>query len=291
MEFVSNISQVEGSFSIPANYSDPSIFPYVVFSPKASYIATVDLKGHMNVFSLKSDPYSLSLVSYGERSGSHCSILDDVNNISWWSDHIAIIGKKGNCVTMFDVRDGRRVLKDDLQFISPVLGSIAGLEGLAFVLEKSAGPDNFSWSLISFSERSIPEMYKILISNQRFQDAVEFADSHGLEKDDIFKSQWLLSDQGIRDINSCLRNIKDRIFVLSECINQGKTEDSVMALISYGLFLTDQYKFMNSEDEQDSATWEFREMRLKLLQSRDMLETFLGLNMGRYDWFYLKFLV
>lgn len=308
---------------MPKDYGGSFTIPKVIISPKGSYVSTLDLTGRMNIFSLKCEPYSLSFISFDKRNGSQMvglesearELLSDIVDISWWSDHIAIIAKKSGVVTMFDVCGGMKALENDLLLHAPVLGRVMFCEGYTFVLEdglsKGRHPvlsqrkesvetwnivegtsenhgyqssDKCCWSLMSFVERSTSEIYNILINSQQYQDALDFADYHGLEKDEIFKSQWLHSDQGIYEIKTCLPNIKDQMFVLSECVNKGPTEDAVRALLSYGLFITDQYRFLDLEDDQNSSVWNFRKMRLKLLQSRDRLETFLGINMGRYDY-------
>ncbi|CAA6656354.1 unnamed protein product [Spirodela intermedia] len=319
LESVFCSSQVEGLFSMPKDYGGSLTIPKVIISPKGSYVSTLDLTGCVNIFSLKCQPYCLSFISFDKRNSSQAvgvesearELLSDVADVSWWSDHIVIIAKKSGVVTMFDVCGGMKALENDLLLHAPVLGRVMCYEGYTFVLEdglsKGRNPvlsqrkesvetwnvvegtsdnhghlsaDKCCWSLMSFVERSISEIYNILINSQQYQDALDFANCHGLEKDEVFKSQWLHSDQGIYEINTCLPNIKDQMFVLSECVNKGPTEDAVRALLSYGLFITDQYRFLNLEDDQNSPVWNFRKMRLKLLQCRDRLETFLGINMG-----------
>ncbi|KAF5943716.1 hypothetical protein HYC85_017793 [Camellia sinensis] len=60
--------------------------------------------------------------------------------------------------------------------------------------------------------------------------------------------------------------IKDQAFVLSECVDGvGPTEDAVRASIAHGLHLTNQYRFSETEVDENSQIWEFRLARLKLL--------------------------
>ncbi|OMO93554.1 Secretory pathway Sec39 [Corchorus olitorius] len=92
------------------------------------------------------------------------------------------------------------------------------------------------------SERSVPEMYKILIGDSKYQAALKFADRYGLDRDEVLKSQWLGSGQGINDINAFLSKIKDLVFVLSQCVDKvGTTEEAVKALLAYGLQLTNRF--------------------------------------------------
>jgi hypothetical protein len=80
-----------------------------------------------------------------------------------------------------------------------------------------------------------------------------------------------------------LSKIKDHSFVISECVDKvGPTEDAVKALLSYGLHVTDQFCFSESKSDKGSQIWDFRIARLQLLQFRDRLETYMGINMGRY---------
>ena len=165
-------------------------------------------------------------------------------------------------------------------------GETDGLHHVELITEDRYNQFDISrlrWSLISFSERSVPEMYNILISQQKYEAALDFAGCYGMDKDEVLKSQWLHSSQGINDINKFLSNIKDQAFVISQCLDKvGPTEDAVKALLAYGLRLTNQYRFSEPEDHESSQIWDFRMARLQLLQFRDRLETYLGINMGRY---------
>ncbi|CAL5411104.1 unnamed protein product [Camellia sinensis] len=100
------------------------------------------------------------------------------------------------------------------------------------------------WSLISFSKRS-------------------FANRHRLDKDEVLKSQWLCSARGINEIIMFLSAIKDQAFVLSECVDGvGPTEDTVRASIAHGLHLTNQYRFSETEVDENSQIWEFHLLKV-----------------------------
>ncbi|KHG22734.1 Neuroblastoma-amplified sequence [Gossypium arboreum] len=151
---------------------------------------------------------------------------------------------------------------------------------------RSNQPDisRMRWNLVSLSERSVPEMFKILIGNSKHQAALEFSDRYQLDRDEVLKSQWLCSNQGINDLNTFLSNIKDKAFVLSECVDKvGPSEEAVKALLAYGLQLTNFYKFSEQNNQKFGEIWDFRLARLQLLQFSDRLETFLGINMGRFS--------
>ncbi|XP_022959224.1 MAG2-interacting protein 2-like [Cucurbita moschata] len=127
-------------------------------------------------------------------------------------------------------------------------------------------------------------MYNLFTRNQKYQDALDFANCYGLDKDEILKSQWLHSDQGTNDMNVYLSKIKDQVFILSECIEKvGPTEYAVKAMLDYGLKLTNHYQFLEVEDLESDEIWSFRLARLRLLQFKDRLETYLGINMGRFS--------
>ncbi|CBI23051.3 unnamed protein product, partial [Vitis vinifera] len=240
--------------------------------------------------------------------------LNGIVDFTWWSDHTLVLAKRSGTVIMLDILSGIKLLGNDPVYSMPVLERVQQFQGQFFLLESTSSEEKHNisthgetgdlhhielvtedrlnqadiarlqWSLISFSERSVPEMYNILISNTKYQAALEFAVRHGLDTDEVLKSQWLHSGQGINEINTLLSNIKDQDFVLSECVNKvGPTEDAVKALLAYGLHLTSRCRFSESDDHGNGQIWDFRKVRLQLLQFRDRLETFLGINMGRYD--------
>ncbi|KAI3924574.1 hypothetical protein MKX01_038014 [Papaver californicum] len=307
-------SQYEGLFSTVKGYIDPLTNPKVVISPQSNYIAVLDITGKMDVFNLVEEQYALSVITFdGSRDR-----LNNIADFTWWSDSILILAKLTGVVTMLDILSGVKLIDSDPIFSMPVLERVRQCQGCVFVLESLSGKERdshashveretlemedkrkgkgaqdrfsqldigkLSWNLISFSERSVSAMYSSLISNKQYQVAMEFANCHGLDKDEILKSQWLLSDRGTNEINRFLSNIKDKEFVLSECLEKvGPTEESAKALISNGLRITDNYKFLESEENESSKIWDFRMGRLHLLLYRDRLETFVGINMGRFS--------
>ncbi|KAF6162273.1 hypothetical protein GIB67_008402 [Kingdonia uniflora] len=296
LEPVSYSSQFEGLFSLPKGYVGPLATPKVVISPQCKHAAVLDLTGFLDVFNVDGERHLFSLVSFSESSQvAHSSsserrrYLSDVTDITWWSDSILVISKRSGVITMVDVLSGREVLENDILFSSSILERVPDCQGHIFILESTAEgsqgvQDKPSWSLVSFLEKSVSEMYTILISNQQYEAARDFAIHHGLEKDEIFKSQWLQSCQGTNEINMFLPSIKDQVFVLSECVDKvGKTEDSAKALLACGLRVTDRYKFFELDDDECSQIWDFRIIRLQLLQFKDRLETFVGINMGRFS--------
>ncbi|XP_010272299.1 PREDICTED: MAG2-interacting protein 2 isoform X2 [Nelumbo nucifera] len=306
-------SHFEGFFSAPKGFVGHLTTPKVLMSPKGNYVAVLDLKGGLDIFNLDHQYRSLSVIDLGEKSYSEQTnvpnarnrCFTDVIDFTWWSNHIVILAKRNGALTMIDIPGGIKLLENDPVFSMPVLERAQQSHGHVFILDSI--PSNkkysqvqeeneshgrfdqldifkFSWSLMSLSEKSVSEMYNILLSRQEYQAAMNFANRHGLDKDEIFKSQWLQSECGRNEINMFLSNIKDQGFVLSECLDKvGVSEDAVKALLAYGLHITDQYRFSELEDDECSQIWDFRMVRLQLLQFRDRLETFIGINMGRFS--------
>ncbi|KAI0518994.1 hypothetical protein KFK09_006433 [Dendrobium nobile] len=302
----------EGLFSSPKGHFS-LISPKVSISPQGKYIATLDLTGCIDVFCIDSD--TLSVLCFAERLHSQCSNnvpqrrknnLKDIIDISWWTDNVLILVNTSGYLTMYDVLNDKTVLKEGPHFSMPVIGRLKYIQGHAFFLEGGSCEGGLSeteqtgskkasninelydsklhWSLLSISRRSVLEMYSILIRNQEYHAALEFADRHGLDRDEVIKAQWLSSCYGIQDVDQFLCKISDREFVLSECADKvGPTEGAVKALLSYGIHITEDYLFSNLDNEDSSLPWDFWVARLQLLQYRDKLDTFVGINMGRFS--------
>ena len=128
------------------------------------------------------------------------------------------------------------------------------------------------------------EMYRILIDGHKYEVACHFSTKHGLNKDEVLKSQWLHSTYGKEAVDFFLSSIEDRSWVLSECVDKiGSTVDSVQALLLYGISVTEDYRFLEIQNADYDQVWQFHLRRLQLLQYSDRLETFLGVNMGRFS--------
>lgn len=315
--------QFEGVFYKPKNYVGHIAYPKVQMSPQGNFIATLDISGCLHILQLDIVHNSLSIFTIGEGFGSQMvngltkkkeELLSDNVDFTWWSDNIVTLARRGGIIVMLNILTGSEIKENDSIYSMPILDRVHQLPGNLFVLERKSSVErempsipsgesrdlhhgktiedtsdqfDFSslrWRLISMSQISISEMYKILIRNHKYEEAFDFASRHGLDKDEVLKSQWLSSCQGINEINIFLSRIKDSGFVLTECTNNvGPTEDAMRALLACGLRATDQYRFPGIEDCERSQIWDFRLARLQLLQFRDRLETFLGINMGRYD--------
>ncbi|KAG9452632.1 hypothetical protein H6P81_005536 [Aristolochia fimbriata] len=308
-EFLSS-TQFEGSYCIPKSHSGHTLCPKVSLSPEGRHVATLDLNGKFNMFNLDHKVWSFSAVALSSKCCSRMgeklqldtgNCLSDIVDFTWWSDHIIILARRSGLVSMLDIQNGTKLLEVDKVFFMPILERVKQTQRCVFILENTSSSNDtetggmhdiydvqdinrLSWALMSFLERSASEIYRILVAKKQFQAALDFANHHKLDMDEVFKSQWLSSDQGTNEIKLYLSKIKDKRFVLSQCLNKlGPTEDAVKASIAHGLHITDRYRFLEDEDGQISEAWIFRKTRLQLLQCKDRLETFMGINMGRFS--------
>ncbi|KAJ4775020.1 neuroblastoma-amplified sequence protein [Rhynchospora pubera] len=270
-----------GSFlpSAPKGQATLDSYPKVQISPQGKYVATLDSVGSLKLFKLESNLNSLSY-----HSSPKGEYLESIVDMTWWGEGILTLATKPGNVFLYDVIDNKKVSQNDAMVSMPLVEGIKHQPGCVLVLESQRQGENF-WSLVSFCEVGISEMYNVLIRSKRYKEALGFCSRYGLDKDEVFKAEWLGSVKDISAIDSCLSKIKDKEFVLSECVNSiGPTEPVLRALISFGLSVTDGYRFGNvDQSESRSLAWNMRIFRLRLLQSRDRLETFLGINMGRFS--------
>ncbi|XP_020594504.1 MAG2-interacting protein 2 isoform X3 [Phalaenopsis equestris] len=307
LELVFCSAQFEGLFSSPKDHQISLKSSKVSISPQGEFIATLDLTGCIDVFRIDSDTISVLCVS--ERQHSQCFDKvkqKDIIDICWWTDHVLILLNSRGYFTMFDVINNNTILKEGPHFCMPVIERLKYIQGHVFVLEVRSSVGRLSepeqtaskkalcinqlnnsklhWSLLSISGRSATEMYSVLIRKQQYHSALEFADRHGLDRDEVFKAQWLSSCYGIQDVDMFLSKVSDRMFALSECVDKvGPTEGAVKALLSYGIHITEDYIFSNFNNEESCLLWDFWVARLQLLQYKDKLDTFVGINMGRFS--------
>ncbi|CAN6344755.1 unnamed protein product [Urochloa humidicola] len=300
--------QLEGVFSSPKDKKTFVSSPKIRISPQGKNIAMLDLMGSVSLFALGGDQHTFSLHTLG--NGRR---LIDVKDISWWTDNVLMLVRADGSISMYNITENEVVSKDDPVLSTPLLEKAKATEGHAFILQSSryernspankqmdsdsepnlpggsgghqeTEMDKMFWSLISFSKVTVTEMYSVMIRENRFKEALDFASRCNLDKDEVLKARWLHSDGDTHEIDSYLAKIKDQDFVLSECVNKvGPTEASLRALLSFGLRITDHYKFSRLDNSNEGSTWDSRIIRLHLLRHRDMLETFLGINMGRYS--------
>lgn len=307
MELISS-TQFKGLYSKPNDHVGRLTSPKVQISPEGQFVAALDLSGSLSIFKLDKNSSVSNLFC-----GNRYDLLQksDLVDFAWWSDHVLVIAKRSGVLIMIDALTGGILFQKVHVYSLPILQSPQQFQGYLFLLENLSRNNssdtmrtsdsqpidlvtddenylfdftNLWWSLLSFSKRSVSEMYAILICEQKYQAALDFANVHGLDKDKVLKSQWLHSSMGTKEISMFLSAIKDQVFVLSECVDKvGPTEDATRALISHGLRITNNFRFSETNTSENSQLWDFRVARLKLLQFRDKLETFLGINMGRFS--------
>uniref|UniRef100_A0ACD5ZJK6 Uncharacterized protein n=1 Tax=Avena sativa TaxID=4498 RepID=A0ACD5ZJK6_AVESA len=285
--------QLKGLFSAPTDKKTLVSVPKVRISPQGKCIATLDLNGSVNIFVLDGNMRSVSLRPHGSGTGTH---LIGVKDISWWTDSILMVVKEDGRISMYSIAENIVVSKDDPVLSTPLLEKAKAIAGYAFVLQSSrqvnsvpgdhqhAEMEKIFWSLVSFSKVTVLEMYSVLIRENRQKEALDFAMQYNLDKDDVLKACWLHAAGDIHDIQSYLANIKDQSFVLSECVNKvAPTEVALKALFSLGLRITDRYNFSEPDKSSEGSAWDYRIIRLRLLWYNDLLETFMGINMGRFS--------
>ncbi|KAL3630728.1 hypothetical protein CASFOL_023712 [Castilleja foliolosa] len=294
MEPVASI-KFEVSYSNPKeDHRQQLTYSKLLFSPRGHLVASLDLEGCLVIFQFDEETCSFSKLSDNKSRSSKATT--DAVDFTWWSDDVLAVAKRNGTIIMVDIFGRVIVSQNDLAYSMPLLERAQQTTGLVFLLDKGLielvmreRPDQFDfskmeWSLVSLVKRSVLEVYDNLISTQKYQAALDLAGRHGLDKDEVLKCQWLSSAKGVHDIGAILSRIKDQGFVLSECVDKiGPTEDAARALISLGLRLTESHRFSELEDKENRQIWDFRLARLKLLHFRDRLETFLGVNMGRFS--------
>ncbi|KAL8550979.1 hypothetical protein ACS0TY_000165 [Phlomoides rotata] len=312
------LTKSEGSYNITKGYLGQLTSPKVLFSPCGNFIASLDMEGRLFTFQFDENTRSFSKVTDSkscypkattDMSNSQTEDLHDIVDFTWWSGGVLVVAKRNGTITMVDILCHANVSEQEISYSMPLLERAQQSPGLIFLLENTLSEDsyrssdqggliervmverpnkfdssNLKWSLVSFIERSVLQIYDNLIKSQRYQAALDFAHRHGLDKDEVLKSQWLSSAQGVREINAILTTVKDQGFILSECVDKVvPTEDAMSTLLAFGLQLTESYRFSESENNNNEQIWNFRLARLKLLQYGDRLETFLGINMGRFS--------
>lgn len=307
-------AEFEGLYSNAKDHKGWLTHPKVLTSPSGKFIATLDVRGCLFIFMFHEEQCSLLCFSAEKiqnskietgTSSEEREFLTDIVDFAWWSDDFLAVVKRDGTFAVFDAHTGLKLSQNDGVYTMPLLARASKTAGYLFLLESKPVSQEYEsydkgesnlyldeqfdatkvlWNLVSFSEISVSEMYDMLICNEEYQSALRFADRHGLDKDEVLKSQWLSSGKGVHEINTLLSAIKDQAFVLSECNNSiGPTEDAMKVLLAFGLRLTEHYKFFVSEDDEGIQALDFCIARLKLLQFRDRLETFLGINMGRFS--------
>ncbi|KAI9099541.1 secretory pathway protein Sec39-domain-containing protein [Phlyctochytrium arcticum] len=92
------------------------------------------------------------------------------------------------------------------------------------------------------------------ILEKRYSEALELANKHHLDTEDIFKAQWLDSDISEDSIRNFLAKVNDRTWVLANCANcVAKEPKSTRLLYRYGLKQTESIFWKDVEQEIESV--------------------------------------
>ncbi|KAL3677465.1 hypothetical protein R1sor_027413 [Riccia sorocarpa] len=143
---------------------------------------------------------------------------------------------------------------------------------------------------MSLLTRAELHKFQNCIEEEDYKSALLLAEKYGLDKDDVYKPQWSSSDYGEEAVRGVLSNIEDHMWVVKECKERiSPSYEAMNALLNCGLRVTEPYvspeggkSFRNEGGESDKSWW-FRCKRLRLLQYKDRLETFIGISNGRYS--------
>lgn len=109
LELMFSTPQLKGLFLALKGDIGSFTTPKVLISPRGEHMATLDLTGHVELFHLNIEKYSLSLISYAESHSSDISdnlskeAMHDVMDISWWTDHVLILANAKGNISMYNL--------------------------------------------------------------------------------------------------------------------------------------------------------------------------------------------
>lgn len=259
---------------------------------------------------------SSSTDNEGKKSNLSGCFLDGLEDAEWWSDKAVVVARCDGSVDLLRVPGLATLLDESLPRFHPGCLLKKGATGHIFVLDASSTreteetqqqvgevkkPNWFSWMmqrgakqqqnldrgwrLTSFVERSKSEMFEILIEQRDYEAALQLAHKYGLDVDQVYKARWRSSDFGKEGLHLSLARVRDHKWVVKECMTRVcPSQDSMNSLLVFGLMETEPYVHSAETDDSndDDDAWFFRLARLRLLQYKERLETFLGIHMGRF---------
>ncbi|KAJ7565349.1 hypothetical protein O6H91_02G056800 [Diphasiastrum complanatum] len=320
-------SPVEGyskfSWSWPTKFPANGSRPKVVISPDTQFMAFLDVQGKLHLLQIR-DGAKYVLKDFPLSFSATQPFFQESNalvDMEWWSGDALTCASLTKAVNIFHVPGLFGLLDPIPTFASSCLHITKNIFGRFFVLEElkerhirepystsSDSEQNTSasnrlidrlltppylnhksgWRLVSLVQHSASELLQILIEDGEYESALSLAKQYDLDTDEIYKCRWKRSDFGIDAIEQNLSAVKDRRWVVSECLERLSLDvESMGALLLYGLDETDPYSNDESEQSVGAAVhiknlWWFRLKRLRLLQYKDRLDTFVGMHMGRY---------
>eukprot|EP00250_Pteridium_aquilinum_P020730 c24921_g1_i2 orf=108-4601(+) len=228
--------------------------------------------------------------------GSQLESLYGVRGACWWSENALVLMKESGVLVIASVPDLRAVSEFCSGILCDEMFITYGLQKCIYVLEsiseepgqvsmRSGSVGRSGWRLVKMQEYTVTQLFKTLLENAEFDSALDLAERYKLEKDSVYKRQWLLSDWGLEAVQQILRRIQDRLWVLKECLERVcPTMEAMNGLLRHGLDLIDLCVGSGhlKQASQDAAIGQLCLSRLRLLQYKDRLETYLGLSMDRY---------
>lgn len=258
-------------------------------SPSTRFVAVVDGSARLHVLSRNSASGNLEET---EPEQGRALVLNDVNDVEWTIDEALMIARRDGAVVKVLSPSLVPVFDEPPPTFSSGCRLARGTKGQTFVLERvcakedaeagevEKGNKDQAWKLWSIVERTREEMLQVKINEGSYSAALKLAVNYGLNVDEVYKARWRMSDFGRVAIQENLAKLQDRKWVVSECRTRVcPTQEAMEAVLLYGLVETERYR--NEKEGSDVDGWWFRYERLRLLQRKDRLETFLGMHNGR----------
>lgn len=274
-------------------------------SPSAGFVAVVDGSARLHVLSRNSASGKMEEAELGNDAGDssvrgRALSRDDVNDVEWTLDEALMVARRDGTVDKVQNPSMVPLFDEPPPSFSSGCRLSRGARGQTFVLDrvvnKEAGAGETKpvdkmdersrglpvvWKLWSLVERTREEMFRIKIAEGSYSAALKLAQNYGLNVDEVYKARWGMTDFGRLAIQENLAKLQDRKWVVNECRTRiCPTQEAMEAVLLYGLVETERYK--DEKEGSDVDSWWFRYERLRLLQRKDRLETFLGMHNGRW---------
>lgn len=302
--FWSNLGKQQGGGAAKwfnGKYS-PEKKPIVRVSPSAELVAVIDESSRLHVLSKKAgEMEDVKLGKEAETSSPkvRCWDMDKIDEVEWLSEDVMMVVRHDGAVNEVLVPSLVPLLDEVPPPFSPGCQMAQGAKGQTFVLDHlpiledvKAGETSVvdkrveqrswrGWRLSSIVERSKDEMFLIKIKEGNYVAAMQLAQKYALDVDEVYKARWTMSDFGKLAVSENLTKVCDRKWVVRECLTRVcSTQEAMTSLLVYGLVETENNS-CEDKSAHDDETWWFRMERLRLLQYKDRLETFLGMHNGR----------
>ncbi|CAD5110997.1 DgyrCDS348 [Dimorphilus gyrociliatus] len=108
------------------------------------------------------------------------------------------------------------------------------------------------YRLVSLSSTTPEELYSRKIDLEEYGEAIILAQNYHLDTDLVYQTQWKKSQANIHAIKDYLSKVKNRSWVLNECINRVPDDiDAARELLEFGLGGTDIETLVRLQDVND----------------------------------------